>query len=84
VNLAVELMKLGEYDDALKFLNVAIANSPGYSSAWSNRAVIWYRRGDLQSAREDAQKALGLDEANTQAQYMLNLLSPPAPSAPQR
>jgi len=73
-----------EYDDALKFLNVAIANSPGYSSAWSNRAAIWYKRGDLESARADAQTALRLDQANSQAQYVLNLLSEPAPSAPQR
>ncbi len=82
VYLAAELMKLGENDDALKFLNKEIANSPGFSLAWSNRAVIRYQRGEITSAREDAQNALRLDLANIQAQYLLNSLSAPAPFAP--
>src|SRR5208283_1933596 len=68
VNLAAQLLKLGKSDDALKVLNEDIANSPGYSRAWSNRAVIHFQRGELASAREDAQTALRLDPANTQAQ----------------
>ncbi len=84
VNLAAQLMKLGENDDALNFLNEAIANSPGFSLAWSNRAVIRYERGEITSARQDAQNALRLDPANIQAQYLLNLLSAPVPFAPQR
>ena len=46
VNLAAQLMKLGKNDDALKLLNEEIANSPGYSRAWSNRAVIHFQRGE--------------------------------------
>ncbi len=84
VNLAVELMKVGENDDALEFLNGEIANSPRFSLAWSNRAVIRYQRGEITSAREDAQNALRLDPANIQAQNLLNLLSAPIPLAPQR
>ncbi len=84
VNLAEQLMKLGENDDALIFLNEAIADSPGYSSAWSNRAAIRYQRGEMTSARDDAQNALRLDPANIQAQYLLNLLSAPGPLAPQQ
>ena len=84
VNLAAQLMKLGENDDALEFLNVEIANCPGYSRAWSNRAVIRYERGELTLSREEAQNALRLDPANTQAQYLLSLLSAPVPFAPQR
>ena len=83
VNLAAQLMKLGDNDAALKLLNEEIANSPGYSRAWSNRAVIRYGRGEFTSAREDAQSALRLDANNAQAQNLLNLLRAPAPFAPQ-
>ncbi|MBZ5665809.1 MAG: DUF1736 domain-containing protein [Acidobacteriia bacterium] len=82
VYLAAELMKLGETDDALEFLDAEIANSPGFSLAWSNRAVIRYQRGEITSAREDAQNALRLDPANIQAQYLLNSLGAPVPFAP--
>ncbi|HKI13138.1 MAG TPA: tetratricopeptide repeat protein [Candidatus Acidoferrum sp.] len=84
VNLAAQLMKLGEDEAALKLLDEEIANSPGYSRAWSNRAVIRYRRGELTSAGEDAQIALRLDPENGQAQNLLNLLRAPAPFAPLR
>jgi len=40
VNLAQHLMTLGQMEDALKLLNEAIADSPGYAPAWSSRAVI--------------------------------------------
>jgi Tfp pilus assembly protein PilF len=83
VNLAAQLMKLGDNDAALKLLNDEIANSPGYSRAWSNRAVIRYRRGEFTSASDDAQSALRLDADNAQAQNLLNLLRAPAPFAPQ-
>jgi Tfp pilus assembly protein PilF len=68
----------------MKLLDDAIANSPGYPLAWSNRAVVRYHRGEITLAREDAQNALRLDPTNTQAQNLLNLLSAPAPFAPQR
>jgi Tfp pilus assembly protein PilF len=84
VNLAAQLIKLGENDSAMKLLDDAIANSPGYPLAWSNRAVVRYHRGEITLAREDAQNALRLDPTNTQAQNLLNLLSAPAPFAPQR
>jgi len=84
VNLAAQLMKLGEKDEALKLLDEAIAVDPGYSRAWSNRAAVRYQRGEKTSAREDAQNALRLDPDNSQARDLLNLLSAPAPSAPQR
>lgn len=84
VNLAAQLIKLGEDDNALKLLNEAIANSPGYSLAWSHRALVRYHQGEIALAREDAQNALRLDPENGQAQNLLNLLRAPAPFAPQR
>ena len=84
VNLAAQLMKLGQNDDALRLLNEDIATSPGYARAWSNRAVIRYARGDVASALNDAQVALRLDPTNTQAQNLLLLLKASPPSAPPR
>jgi len=84
VNLAAQLLKLGYNDDALKILNEDIANSPGYSRALSNRAVIFYQRGEIQAAREDAQNALRLDANNPQAQNLLNILNAPPPFTPSR
>jgi len=83
VNLAAQLTKLGENDNALKILDQVIAISPEYPLAWLNRAVVRYHRGEMTLAREDAQQALRLDPASTQAQKLLNLLSAPASVAPQ-
>lgn len=82
VNLASQFMKLGQNDDALKILDGEIAMSPGYSRAWSNRAVLRYGRGEVTSARGDAEMALRLDPANTQAQNLLILVKASAPFAP--
>jgi tetratricopeptide (TPR) repeat protein len=84
VNLAAQLMKLGQNDDALKLLNQEIATSPGCARAWSNRAAIRYGRGEVASALADAQIAVRLDPANSQAQNLLILLKEPAFFAPRR
>lgn len=74
VNLAALLIKVGHSAEALKLLNAAIEESPGNARAWSNRAVIRYQGGELQSARMDAEVALRLDPANMQAQSVLGAL----------
>lgn len=79
VNLAAQEMKIGQQGDALKLLNQEISESPGYSRAWSNRAVIHLQRGEMESARSDAQTALRLDSTNVQAERVLALLSVPNP-----
>jgi tetratricopeptide (TPR) repeat protein len=84
VNLATQLMKLGQNDEALKLLNQEIATSPQYARSWSNRAVIRYGRGELASARDDAQVALRLDPTNAQARSLLVMLKATDPIAPQR
>jgi len=78
VNLARHLMTLGQMEDALKLLNEAIADSPGYAPAWSSRAVIRYQRGEIPSARSDAETALRLDPSNSQALALLDNLNAPA------
>jgi protein O-mannosyl-transferase len=78
VNLAEEMIRLGQDDDALKMLDETIAKSPGVSRAWSNRAAIRYQRGEIASARSDAETALRLDPSNGQAHALLNQLNAPA------
>ena len=78
VNYAALLMQTDHIDGALNVLNNEITESPSYSRAWSNRAVIHYKQGQTAPARTDAEKALQLDPANTQAQNLLRALSSPA------
>lgn len=75
VNLAVQLMKMQKDDDAMHVLNDEIATSPEYARAWSNRAVIWYRHGEMTPARADVQAALRLDPSNAQALQLLSALN---------
>jgi tetratricopeptide (TPR) repeat protein len=82
VNLAALLIQAGKMDGALELLNREIAESPKYARAWSNRAVIRYKRGETASAAADVEVALGLDPSNTQAQNLVRLLGARAPSAP--
>jgi Tfp pilus assembly protein PilF len=84
VNLAAQLMKLEKNDEALKLLNQDISESPGFARAWSNRAVLRYKLGEMGSARADAETALRLDPANTQALNLLRLLNSTSPSASSR
>jgi protein O-mannosyl-transferase len=79
VNLAAELIELGQNEDALKLLNQVLAEAPGNARAWSNRAVIFYKRGELTSARSDAETALRLEPANGQAQAVLDAMNLPSP-----
>jgi protein O-mannosyl-transferase len=75
VNLAALYVKLGENDRAMKLLDQVIADSPTFARAWANRAVLNYKRGELTSARNDAQTALRFDPANSQAQALLSRLN---------
>jgi protein O-mannosyl-transferase len=79
-NLATVLTRVGEDDEALKVLNREIAESRGSTRVWSTRAVIRYRKGEVDSARYDATHALQLDPANAQAQTLLTELTKNAPA----
>ena len=78
VNLAAIQVESGRSEDALQLLNREIAEAPGYSRAWSNRAVIHLQRGEISAARSDAESALRLDPANGQAIGVLNKLAAPS------
>ena len=82
VNLAALLMQAGRTEDALQLLDREIADSPQYSRAWSNRAVIHYQRGESAMARNDAESALRLEPNNSQALGVLNRANAVLPSSP--
>lgn len=82
VNLAAMYIKAGKDDEALKLLNRAIQEAPGYARAWSNRAVVEYRRGEVSLARTDAETALRFDPYNSQAGSLLGALNHAARSQP--
>jgi Flp pilus assembly protein TadD len=84
VNYAAVLIQSGHMDGALNVLNSEITESPSYSRAWSNRAVIHYKQGQTAPARTDAEKALELDPTNTQAQNLLRALGSPASPKPKK
>jgi protein O-mannosyl-transferase len=77
VTLAAQLLKMGRNDEALNILNEVISTSPNYSRAWSNRAAVHFTRGERQTAANDAEMALRLDEANDQARNLLAMLDRP-------
>jgi protein O-mannosyl-transferase len=78
VNLAALYVQTGHLDGALELLNREIAEAPDYGRAWSNRAVVFYKRGEIAKAGADAETALRLDPGNTQAQNVMRLLNTPA------
>ena len=80
VNLAAVLMQTDHMGRALELLNREIAESPEYARAWSNRAVIHYKRGEMALARADAEVAMRLDPSNRQTWNLLQILKAPAAS----
>src|ERR1700686_2144624 len=80
VNPAAVLMQTAHMGRGLELLNREIAESPEYARAWSNRAVIHYKRGEMALARADAEVAMRLDPSNRQTWNLLQILKAPAAS----
>ena len=70
-NLAALLIETGKLDEAMKLLNRRIAESPGYSRLWSNRAALHVALGQFAEGLADAKTALRLDAHNDQARKVL-------------
>ena len=58
VEFAFVLFKTNQVDAAMEYLNREISESPRLARAWSVRAMIHLKRGELEPARADAQSAL--------------------------
>ena len=50
-----------QYDEALGFIDRALAAAPNYAEAWSRRAAVLYLIGDYSSAMEDIKRTLALE-----------------------
>jgi tetratricopeptide (TPR) repeat protein len=74
VTFAAILMKTNHADGALEYLNREIAESPAYAPAWSMRAELHCRQGELAAARADAETALRFNPGDPQAQDVLRRL----------
>jgi tetratricopeptide (TPR) repeat protein len=76
-NLAALFIKMGRDEEALNLLNQVIQDWGGFASAWSNRAAIHAKRGELGAARADAETALRLDPSSSLAKNVLKELDKP-------
>jgi tetratricopeptide (TPR) repeat protein len=52
-DIGIAYMVLGEYDNALKYINEAIKNKPDKTAYYNDRAYIYILKGDRESARKD-------------------------------
>jgi Tfp pilus assembly protein PilF len=71
VNFAAVLAQTNHVDAGLDLLNREISESPGYAPAWAARAIIHYKRREIELARADAETALQLNPEDIQT---LNLM----------
>jgi tetratricopeptide (TPR) repeat protein len=71
VNFAAVLAQTNHVDAGLDLLNREISESPGYAPAWAARAMIHYKRREIELARADAETALQLNPEDIQT---LNLM----------
>lgn len=76
VNLAALLLQMDQLDEAATILDREVEVAPGYARAWSNRAAVHYKRGEIGAARNDAESALRLDQNNSQARNVLEMTGP--------
>ncbi|HZQ62348.1 MAG TPA: tetratricopeptide repeat protein [Casimicrobiaceae bacterium] len=72
-NRAAEALNEGELDDAYAWARMAIAQDPGFVSAYNTLGVIYLRHGNLEQARRALAFALARAPAN--AHVMSNLVS---------
>ncbi len=83
VTFAAILMKTNHADGALEYLNREISEAPTFAPAWSTRAALHFRSGEMAAARTDAESALRIDPSDPQAQDILRRLDAAQPSTPQ-
>ena len=83
VNFAALLVQTNHVDGALNLLNQEVTEAPTYAAAWSTRAIVHYKSGDVGQARSDAEMALRLNPGNLEGLQVMNWLasSPSAASA---
>jgi tetratricopeptide (TPR) repeat protein len=59
-NRGTDYVLLGKFDKAMDDLNEAIKEAPGFADAYTNRAQVYWRMGQLQLAKADLDKVISL------------------------
>lgn len=70
-NMSVALGDIGKFDEAFKMLQDVIDKDASILEAYDSMAFIYYKKGDLKSAKELYEKILNLDEKNQKAKNSL-------------
>ena len=73
-NLSHVLMKLGDWQEARRYLTKVLALDPNYAEAWYNLASIARDHKDVEAARRYLQKAIAADPIYPDPVYNLALL----------
>lgn len=60
-NIGVEQLVLGRVDESLHYMTLATTVDPTCAAAWSNRATLHARMGDLATARAQFERSLRLE-----------------------
>lgn len=68
---AVEYINMQDFESANREIDLALESDPGYSYAWSSRAAISVKQGDLNQAIMQTVKAVDIDPSNSSAAYNL-------------
>ncbi len=71
VKNAIEYINMQDFESANREIDLALESDPGYSYAWSSRAAISVKQGDLNQAIMQTVKAVDLDPTNGSAAYNL-------------
>jgi tetratricopeptide (TPR) repeat protein len=74
-NLAICLGDLKRYDEAEKILKEVIDKDASILESYDSLGYIYYKKGDLQKAKENFEKILELDPLNIKAKNSLEILS---------
>ncbi|MDQ7822625.1 MAG: tetratricopeptide repeat protein [Candidatus Eremiobacteraeota bacterium] len=74
VNLALIAMRKGDHGKALKILSGVVEDSPDFSPAFNNTAIVYLTRKSLEQAHDAVRQALIADPENWKARYNLGVL----------
>jgi uncharacterized protein (TIGR03032 family) len=74
LNIAIALGDLERFDEAEKILLEVIEKDASIVETYNSLAYVHYKRGDLQKAKENYEKALSIEPENRQALNSLEIL----------
>jgi len=73
-NLGNTYALIYNFDEAFKYLNIALKIDPKFSMAWNTLGMTYYKIGDLDNAEKFYKKSIEVDALNTDARFNLGVL----------